>query len=227
MRGLLQAGLLHLVALSLLLLGLGCTQEEVVVRTAAGEESAVGRYSTFGILLPDPQDLKDEGMKIETLQKIASLSIEELKARGYRPTPPDKADLLIVFGPRVTIYGNTRVESSTGYYDPKYDQTQHAQGTLTVAFLDAKTHGVLLTRVAETRLLMGGPSDEKMRKGVAQLFEPIPRAALAATPATSSSAKAAVAPGSPASAVPPAAPPPTAVPPNEVPPTADATPAPK
>ena len=173
-----------------------------MVRTAEGQESAVGRYTSFGILLPDPQDLADEGMKIETLQQIASMSIDELKQKGYQPKPPQEADLIIVFGPRVNIYGTTRTKSDTGYEDDKYTRSMHAQGTLTIAFVDAKTKAIILKRVAETRLLQGGPSEEKMRKGIAQVFEPIPNAPLAAA--------APAAPAPPAASVAPAAPPATA-----------------
>jgi hypothetical protein len=208
------------VVLSLLLSGTACHQEEVVVRTAEGQESALGRYASFGILLPDPEELKEEGMKIETLQQIASLAIEQMQQRGYQPRPPQEADLLIVFGPRVQIYGTTRVNSDTGHSNDKYDRTMHAQGTLTVVFVDPKTRAIVWKRVAETRLLMGGPSEEKMRTGVAQIFEGVPRAATAAAPAAAATTSVAAAPASSAEA--------SSAPPSSGPPeTAEATPAPK
>jgi len=201
--------------LLLLLSGVACHQEEVVVRTAEGQESAVGRYASFGILLPDPKELEEEGMKIDTLQQIAKLAIEQMQQRGYQPRPPQEADLVIVFGPRVQIYGTTRVTTDTGYADDKYDRTMHAQGTLTVAFVDPKTRAIVLKRVAETRLLMGGPSQEKMRTGVAKIFEGVPRATVAAAPASASMTSVAAAPAAsapaaaaPASSAPPAPPPP-------------------
>ena len=61
----------HAVALSLLLSAAACHQEDVVVRTAEGQESAVGRYSTFTVVLPDPKDLEDDGMTGDALQQIA------------------------------------------------------------------------------------------------------------------------------------------------------------
>lgn len=211
----------HAVALSLLLLlgAAACHQEEVMVHTAEGQESAVGRYASFSVVLPDPQDLKDEGIKPDTLQQIGKLAVEQMQQRGYQPTPPEQADLLIVFAPRVDIYGTQHTTSSTGHPDDKYDRTMHAQGTLTVVFVDAKTKAQILRRVAQTRLLQGGPAEGKMRTGVAQIFEGVPHAAGAAAAPAPVAAAPGAAPAVPAAAAPaaPAAPAP--------PETAEATPA--
>jgi hypothetical protein len=199
----------HAVALSLLLLSAAaCHQEDVMVHTAEGQESAVGRYASFSVVLPDPKDLENEGMTGEALQQIAKLSVEQMQQRGYQPAAPEQADLLIVFGPRVDVYGTTHTNSSTGHPDDKYDQTMHAQGTLTVVFVDAKTKEQILRRVAQTRLLQGGPAEEKMRTGVAQIFEGVPRASAPAAATAAPTAPAAAAPpGDPAA---PAAAAPTA-----------------
>jgi hypothetical protein len=188
---------LHAAALSLSLFGLACHQPDVVVRTAAGEQAAVGRYSTFGILMPDPQELADEDIDSEAIKRFAILSVEKMKSLGYKPVKPEEADMVIALGPSMTTYGTPRVHSDvSGNSQAKFDETQRAEGTLTVSFVDAKSKQIVLQRVAETRVLQTGPSEEKLNLAVTQVFDGIPQA-----PAQSASA--AVSPA----AVPPAAPP--------------------
>jgi len=183
---------------------IGCHQEDVVVRTASGEQSTVGRYSTFTVVVPNPEDLIENDIKPETLQTIASYAVEELQSRGYTPVAAEQADLFVAFGPRLTVYGVTRAEdvNENNKDSSRFDETTHAQGTLTVSFIDAKAKAVVLQRVAETRLLIGGPSEDKMRKGIAQVFEGIPHATAAAAPAPAAPAPEAAPAAAPASAAP-------------------------
>jgi hypothetical protein len=190
----------HAAALSLLLGGLACHQPDVVVRDASGEQNAVSRFSTFGIVLPDPKDVADAGLPPEALPRMAILSVKELEGRGYKPVPPEHADMLITFGPQINEYTTQRVDmDKSGRENEKFDQSQHASGMLTVSFLDAKTKQIVFQRVAETRLLQGGPSEEKMQSAVTKLFADIP------PPAQLASSASAVATPAPAPAQAPAA----------------------
>jgi hypothetical protein len=211
---------LHAAALSLLLSGLGCHQPDVVVRTAAGEQGAVGHYSTFGVLLPDPEELAEEDIDPEAIQRFAVLSVEKLQSLGYKPVKPEEADMLIALGPRVTIYGTTRVHSDVAGSDhAKFDETKHAQGSLTVSFVDTKSKQIILQRVAETRILQGGPSEAKLQLAVTEVFDGIPQAPPAAPEAAPAAAAAAApAPEEGAAAEPAAA---------AAPPASEAAPAPK
>ena len=105
--------MLHAAALSLLLGGLACHQPDVIVRDASGEQSAVSRFSTFGILLPDPKDIADAGLPPDGLHRLATMSVKELEGRGYKPVPPEQADMFITFGPQVT-----RVHHAARGYGP-------------------------------------------------------------------------------------------------------------
>jgi hypothetical protein len=196
--------MLHAAALSLLLGGLACHQPDVVVRDASGEQSAVSRFSTFGIVLPDPKDVADAGLRPEDLHHLATLSVKELEARGYKPVASEHADMLITFGPSVYEYTTQRVDMDpSGRENQKFDQTQHASGTLTVSFIDAKAKQIVFQRIAETRLLQGAASEEKMHLAVNQLFADLP------PPAQPASSAPAVATPAPAPAPAPAAAAPT------------------
>jgi hypothetical protein len=176
--------MLHAAALSLLLGGLACHQPDVIVRDASGEQGAVSRFSTFGILLPDPKDVADAGLAPDALHRLAALSVKELEGRGYKPVPPEQADMFITFGPRVTEYTAERVDMDpSGRENQKFDQSQHASGMLTVSFIDAKSRQIVFQRIAETRLLQGGPSEEKMQLAATQLFADLPPPARAAASA--------------------------------------------
>jgi len=218
---------LYAVGLSacLLLGSIGCSQEDVVVRTAAGEQASVARFATFSVILPSAEDLVDNDMKPETFQQLATLSVEEMQRRGYQPVAAETADLWIVFGPRLTKYGATKVEDSNqGSGADKYNDTMHAEGKLTISFVDAKAKSIIYQRVAETRLLVGGPSETKMKEGMAQVFADVPNApggaAAPATPATQTAASEEVAP------TPEATPPAAAAPAPAAPAPAPAAPAP-
>jgi hypothetical protein len=215
---------LYAVGLSacLLLGSIGCSQEDVVVRTAAGEQGAVARYTTFGVVLPSPEDLVENEMDPATFEQLAKLSVEEMQRRGYQPVAPETADLWIVFGPRLTKYGVTRAEDTNlGSDADKYNETTHAEGKLTISFVDTKAKSIVYQRVAETRILVGGPSETKMKEGMAQVFADVPNApggAVAPAAATTQTATAdevvpapgatppAAAPAAPAAAAPAAAP---------------------
>jgi len=213
---------LYAVGLSacLLLGGIGCSQEDVVVRTAAGEQASVARFATFGVILPSPEDLIENEMKPETFEQLAKLSIEEMQRRGYQPVAAEAADLWIVFGPRLTKYGVTRSSDAdnigSGKDESKYTDTMHAEGKLTISFVDAKAKSIIYQRVAETRILVGGPSEEKMKTGMAQIFADVPNApggaAAPATPATQTAASEEVAPTPEAAPAAPAAAPATPAP---------------
>ncbi|HKO92137.1 MAG TPA: DUF4136 domain-containing protein [Polyangiaceae bacterium] len=216
---------LYAVGLSacLLLGGIGCSQEDVVVRTAAGEQANVARFSTFGIILPTPEELEQNEMKPENAEALAKLALEEMERRGYQPVAPDTADLLIVFGAQVTKYGPTKAEDTSLGADSKYTDTRHAEGKLTISFVDAKAKSIVYQRVAETRLLVGGPSEPKMKEGMAQVFAEVPNApgGAATAPATQTATAEEVAPTpeTPAPATPEAAPAPA---PGVAPPPAPA-----
>ena len=202
---------LYVVGLSacLLLGSIGCSQEDVVVRTAAGEQASVARYSTFGVVLPSPEDLVENDMKPETFEQLAKLSVEEMQQRGYQPVAPETADLWIVFGPRLTKYGVTKAEDTNQGKDAeKYNDTTRAEGKLTISFVDTKTKSIIYQRVAETRLLQGGPSETKMKTGMAQIFADVPKApGGAAAPAAATTQTATAEEVAPATeATPPAAP---------------------
>ena len=228
---------LYAVGLSacLLLGGIGCSQEDVVVRTAAGEQASVARFATFGVILPSPEDLIENEMKPETFQQLAKLSVEEMQRRGYQPVAAETADLWIVFGPRLTKYGVTRSEDSNVASD-KYTDTMHAEGKLTISFVDAKAKSIIYQRVAETRLLVGGPSEPKMKQGMAQVFADVPNApggaaAPGAAAATQTATSEEVAPTPeatpPAPAAAPAAPAPAPAAPAPAPAAPAPAPAPK
>lgn len=209
--------MLHAAALSLLL-GLACHQPDVVVRTAAGEQAAVSRYSTFSFVLPDPKDMEEAGLDPQVLQRFAVMSVEELKGRGYHPVGAEHAEVLVAVSPFVNEYNTERVDmDKSGRENSQFDSSMRASGMLTVSFVDAKSKQIVFQRVAEARLLQTGPSDERMHEAVTELYAgiPAPTNPVAAPPA------AVAAPGAaPASAPAPAA---SAAPPDPEEPQATET----
>jgi hypothetical protein len=158
----------------LLLCTLGCEQK-LDVQTAAGEESLIAHYTTFGLLLPDPDELRQSGIKPETLQRLSRLSTDSLLDLGYRPTAAEQADLLIAIRPGVKSFRQLHAYAPLGRSDNLPAERGYDEGILTMSFIDARLKQSILERVAQIRL-GDGVSEEQMQAVVARLFEGIPHA---------------------------------------------------
>jgi hypothetical protein len=154
--------------------GMGCS-ESVAAFTVAGQPAAVSHYKTFGIVIPTPEDLKENQMHPETMQKLAALSVERMKALGYQPVSATEADLLIGMSPEARLYGPLKVVNESSKEDNTLDEHFEAEGTLNVNFVDMRANQVVLKRVAKTRVNVR-LGDEQMQEIVANVFDGLPRA---------------------------------------------------
>ena len=161
-------------AAALLALGTGCG-ESVAAYTVAGQPAAVSHYKTFGVVIPDPEDLKENQMHPETMQKLAALSVERMKALGYQPVSAKEADLLIGLSPEARLYGPLKVVNESSKEDNTLDERFEAEGTLNVSFVDMRANQVVLKRVAKTRVNVR-LGDEQMQEIVTNVFDGLPRA---------------------------------------------------
>lgn len=144
--------------------------------TTSGQPSTISKYKTFGVVVPDPDELKENHMQPETLHRLAQLCVERMQGLGYQPVAAESADLLIGLSPEAKLYGPLRVVNgepsrSNSALDQKFD----AEGTLTVNFVDMGAKQIVLTRVAKTRVSMQLGEDQ-MREIVANVFDGMPRA---------------------------------------------------
>jgi hypothetical protein len=164
---------------SALLLGsaVGCSGSSVQAFTASGQQATVSQYKTFGVVIPDEEELKEDQMKPETLQRLAVLSVEHMQALGYQVADPNTADMLIGLSPEARLYGPLKVvnDRSPGD-DSTLNEHFDAEGTLTVSFVDMHAKQVVLRRVAKARLNVR-PGEEQMREIVSAAFEGVPRVA--------------------------------------------------
>jgi hypothetical protein len=170
----------------------GC-EPRIAAQTAAGEESLIAHYATFGLLLPDPDELRQSKIKPETLQRLARLSTDDLLDRGYRPTASDRADVFVAIRPGVKSFRELHAHAPLGGADNLPAGRGYDEGILTVSFIDARLKRSVLERKAEIRL-GDGVSEEQLEEVVARLFESIPRAVPTPEGAAATSAPAAVQP---------------------------------
>ena len=162
------------VALSVALAGCG---SGTAAYTTTGEPSTISKYKTFGVVVPDPEELKENHMKPETLHRLAQLCVERMQGLGYEPVAADSANLLIGLSPEATLYGPLRVvNGEPSRPDHALDQKFDAEGTLTVNFVDMGIKQIVLTRVAKTRVSMQ-LGEEQMNEIVTRVFDGMPRAA--------------------------------------------------
>ena len=157
------------------LVSVGCGSA-VTAYTTAGQPAVLSKYKTFGVVVPDPDDLKENHMKPETLHRLAELSVERMQGLGYKPVAADNADLMIGLSPEARLYGPLRVVNSESGHNSALDQKFDAEGTLTVNFVDMSAKQIVLTRVAKTRVSMQ-LGEEQMREVVSNVFDGMPRAA--------------------------------------------------
>jgi hypothetical protein len=157
------------------LFSVGCGSA-VTAYTTSGQPAAISKYKSFGVVVPDPEELKENHMKPETLHRLAELSVERMQGLGYRPVAADDADLLIGLSPEALLYGPLRVVNGGSGHNSALDQKFDAQGTLTVNFVDMSAKQIVLTRVAKTRVSMQ-LGEEQMREIVSNVFDAMPRAA--------------------------------------------------
>jgi len=164
------------IAGSAALVSVGCGSS-VAAYTTSGEPTVLSKYKTFGVVVPDPEELKENHMKPETLHRLAELSVEHMQGLGYKPVAADAADLLIGLSPEARLYGALRVvNGEPSRPNSSLDQKFDAEGTLTVNFVDMGAKQIILTRVAKTRVSMQ-LGEEQMREIVANVFDGMPRAA--------------------------------------------------
>ena len=147
----------------------------VTAYTTSGQPSAISKYKTFGVVVPDPGELKENHMQPETLHRLAELSVERMQGLGYRPVAAEGADLLIGLSPEARLYGPLRVVNAEPSRNSSLDQKFDAEGTLTVNFVDMGAKQIVLTRVAKTRVSMQ-LGEEQMREIVNNVFDGMPRA---------------------------------------------------
>lgn len=154
----------------------GCG-ESLVAYTVAGHPSVVSQYKTFGVVTPDPEELKENQMHPENMRRLADLTVERMKGLGYQPVAVKDADLLIGLSPEATLYGPLEVVNDSAKADQTLDENFEAEGTLHVNFVDTKAKHVVLERVAKTRV-SARLGDEQMQEIVAEVTKGLPRATL-------------------------------------------------
>ncbi|HEU4581765.1 MAG TPA: hypothetical protein VFS67_26095 [Polyangiaceae bacterium] len=154
--------------------GLGCGSG-VAAYTTSGQPAAITKYKTFNVVVPDPDELKENHMKPETLHRLAELSAERMQGLGYQPAALAGADLVIGLSPEATLYGPLRVINAESGHNSALDQKFDAEGTLTVNFVDMGAKQIVLTRVAKARVSMQ-LGEEQMREIVSNVFDGMPRA---------------------------------------------------
>jgi len=172
-----RAGAAACLAAALVTIGAGCSPGSVAAYTVEGQPASVARYKTFCIVLPTAEDLKEDQMDPDNMQKLAQMSVERLKSLGYEPIDAKQADLLIGFSPEARLYGPLKVVNQSSKEDNTLDEHFDGEGTLNVNFVDMKANQVVLKRVAKTRINVR-LGDEKMQEIVTQVFDGVPRAAL-------------------------------------------------
>ena len=150
-------------AAGLLTIGAGCG-ESVAAYTVSGQPATVSHYKTFSIVVPEPEDLKENQMHPETMQRLAILSVERMQALGYQPVAAKEADLLIGLSPEARLYGPLKVVNESSKEDKTLDEHFDAEGTLNVNFVDMRANQVVLKRVAKTRV-NARLGDEQMKRG--------------------------------------------------------------
>jgi uncharacterized protein DUF4136 len=171
MKRALRAGFLAI----LLLPSIGCSTDEVFVRTASGQQANIGHFETFGVLLPDHEDLIDNQIKPETMQRLGDLAVEQMKGLGYRPIAAQEAQLIVALSPGVReSSGFYSMTSSSSKSDEKVIDSTIKEGVLTVSFVDVKAKTVVLQRVAQARVYPDVP-DEILRNAIAAVFKGTPR----------------------------------------------------
>ena len=114
-------------------------------------------------------------MHPETMQKLAAMSVERMKALGYQPVSAKDADLLIGLSPEARLYGPLKVVNESSKQDNTLDEHFEAEGTLNVNFVDMRANQVVLKRVAKTRVNVR-LGDEQMQEIVSNVFDGLPRA---------------------------------------------------
>lgn len=169
-RALSAASLLAVV----LLHGFGCSTKEVYVRTASGAEASVGHFETFGVLLPDPRDLKEHDIEPELLTKLGNLAVEEMKGRGYQAIAAENAQLIVALSPGVREFDGFYRIAPTSKPDVAELDSGMKEGRLTVSFVDVKAKQVVLQRVAQARVSLGIP-DARLRDAMNEIFNGVPR----------------------------------------------------
>jgi hypothetical protein len=152
----------------------GCG-ESVQAFTVMGQPAAVTKYKTFGVVIPDPEDLKENQMRPETMQHLAQLSVQRMQSLGYQPVAPKEADLLIGLSPEATLYGPLKVVNETNGTNQHLDEHFDAEGTLNVSFVDMHANQLVFKRVAKARV-NSRLGEEQMQEIVASVFEGMPRA---------------------------------------------------
>lgn len=149
----------------------------VAAYTVEGQPAAVSHYKTFGVVIPDAADLKENQMHPETMKRLADLSVERMKSLGYEPVAAKDADLLIGLSPEARLYGPLKVVNDSAKEDRTLDEHFDAEGTLNVSFVDMRANQVVLKRVAKTRVNVR-LGDDQMQEIVANVFDGLPHAAL-------------------------------------------------
>ena len=125
-------------------------------RLAMGQPATVSHYKTFGIVIPDPEDLKENQMHPETMQKLAAMSVERMQALGYKPVSASEADLLIGLSPEARLYGPLKSVNASSQADHTLDEHFDAEGTLNVNFVDIHDHGAVKEAITpKTKALYG------------------------------------------------------------------------
>jgi hypothetical protein len=148
----------------------------VHVYTAEGQQSNVGHFKTFHVLIPDKDELEEASMNPETMRRFAELSVERMQGLGYQPIEAEEADLILAFSPSLRMAKNVRKYTPSGSTADSQDSRGMAEGTLAVSFVDVKAKAIVLKRVAQARVDLG-VSDKDMHAAVAGIFEDVPRAA--------------------------------------------------
>lgn len=157
---------------------LGCTSDALQVYTAKGSETAVSRFKTFAILIPEADEMEHANMRPEAMKRFAELSVQRMQSLGYQPIAAPQADLLLAFSPRLDTLRSIRTYTPSGREEDATDHRGMAEGTLKVSFVDVKGKQIVLERVANARVDLG-VSEQTMNDAVTAIFKDVPRAAVA------------------------------------------------
>jgi len=153
-----------------------CTTDGLQVYTAQGSETAVSRFKTFAIIIPDPDEMEHANMRPEVMKRFAELSVQRMQSLGYQPIAASQADLMLAFSPRLDTLRAIRTYTPSGRDEDATDHRGMAEGSLKVSFVDVKGKQIVLERVANARVDLG-VSEQGMNEAVAAIFADVPRAA--------------------------------------------------
>ena len=158
----------------------------------ANPEVDFSRFTTFAWIGEQP--LPDAAAE-DTARRVSSVAAErlhaaveaELRGKGYEPTAPQGAELLVAFSVgreqvvrEEQVAGRTTVSTpgsgvGTWYRSSPVRTRTFTEGTLTLQLLDRASRQAVWVGWGSKRVTGSEPSEELIRRAVAEILAPLPR----------------------------------------------------